>query len=168
MSPKKLIIALWAVVALVALAIVFAPSNDGYREFASTPVVAPTVKVAPAAVEVPVVIEKPATVSAVGTSPAGTPAISLGGVSALLADASRVPAPAVAPSAPMSANAQPTAPAPAEVAKDARLAGASVHWRRASTVSKAEIEAAAAAEEEAVELWEQLNHIFKGDWEVQE
>jgi hypothetical protein len=142
MSPKKLIIALWAVVALVALAIVFAPSNDGYREFASTQVVAPTVKVAPAAVEVPVVIEKPATVSAVGTSPAGTPAISLGGVSALLADTSRAPAPAVAPSAPMSANAQPTAPAPAEVAKDSKLPENPGQWRRASTVSKTEIEAA--------------------------
>lgn len=141
MSPKKLIIALWAVVALVALAIVLAPSNDGYREFASTQV-APTVKVAQVAVEVPLATEKSSSSSTVATAPAAAPAISLGGVSALLADASRVPAPAVAPSAPMSANAQPTAPAPAEVAKDARLAGASVHWRRASTVSKAEIEAA--------------------------
>jgi len=141
MSSKKLIIALWAVVALVALAIVLAPSNDGYREFASTQV-APTVKVAQVAVEVPLATEKSSSSSTVATAPAAAPAISLGGVSALLADASRVPAPAVAPSAPMSANAQPTAPAPAEVAKDARLAGASVHWRRASTVSKAEIEAA--------------------------
>ena len=141
MSPKKLIIALWAVVALVALAIVLAPSNDGYREFATTQV-APTVKVAQVAVEVPLATEKSSSSSTVATAPAAAPAISLGGVSALLADASRAPAPAVAPSAPMSANAQPTAPAPAEVAKDARLAGASVHWRRASTVSKAEIEAA--------------------------
>lgn len=34
MSPQKLIFALWAVVALVALAFVLAPSDDGYREFA--------------------------------------------------------------------------------------------------------------------------------------
>ena len=130
MSPKKLIIALWGVVALVALAIVLAPSNDGYREFATTQV-APTVKVAQVAVEVPLATEKSSSSSTVATAPAAAPAISLGGVSALLADASRVPAPAVAPSAPMSANAQPTAPAPAPAAKDTRLAGASVHWRRA-------------------------------------
>ena len=140
MSPKKLIIAFWAVVALVALAIVLAPSNDGYREFASTQVVAPTVKVAPVAVEVPAVTEKSVSSSAVGSSSAAAPTISLGGVSALLADASRVPAPAVAPSAPMSTNAQPAAPA--EAAKDSKLTENPGQWRRASTVSKAEIEAA--------------------------
>ena len=141
MSPKKLIIALWAVVALVALAIVLAPSNDGYREFATTQV-APTVKVAPVAVKVPLATEKSAPVSTVATAPAAAPAISLGGVSALLADASRVPAPAVAPSAPMSAKAQPTAPALAEAAKDSKLPENPGQWRRASTVSKMEIEAA--------------------------
>lgn len=140
MSPKKLIIALW-VVALVALAFVLAPSNDGYREFATTQV-APTVKVAPVAVKVPLATEKSAPVSTVATAPAAAPAISLGGVSALLADASRVPAPAVAPSAPMSAKAQPTAPAPAAVAKDSKLPENPGQWRRASTVSKMEIEAA--------------------------
>lgn len=140
MSPKKLIIALWAVVALVALAIVLAPSNDGYREFASTQVIAPTVKVAPVAVEVPAVTEKSVSSSAVGSSSAAAPTISLGGVSALLADASRVPAPAVAPSAPMSTNAQPAAPA--EAAKDSKLTENPGQWRRASTVSKTEIEAA--------------------------
>ncbi len=41
MSPRKLIIALWAVVVAVALAICFTASNDGYREFAATQV-APT------------------------------------------------------------------------------------------------------------------------------
>lgn len=141
MSPRKLIIALWAVVVAVALAIVFAPSSDGYREYAASQV-APAAKVAPAAVEVPQATEKSATVSAVGTAPAAAPAISLGGVSALLADASRVPAPAVAPSAPMSANAQPTAPVPAEVAKDSKLPENPGQWRRASTVSSSEIEAA--------------------------
>ena len=49
MSPKKLIIALWAVVALVALAIILAPSNDGYREFASTQVAPANKAVVPAA-----------------------------------------------------------------------------------------------------------------------
>lgn len=146
MSPKKLIIALWAVVVAVALAIVFAPSSDGYREYAATQV-APAVKVAPAVVDVPVTSEKTAPVSAAATAPAAAPSISLGGVSALLADASLAPAPAVAPAAPMAANAQPTAltpvTAPGQASKDAKVADASVtQWRRASTVSKAEIEAA--------------------------
>jgi PKD repeat protein len=135
MSPRKLIIALWAAVVAVALVIVFAPSSDGYREYSAT-------QVAPAAVEVPLAIEKSATVSALGAAPATAPAIPLGGASALLADASLVPAPAVAPSAPMSANAQPTAPVPAEVAKDSKLPENPGQWRRASTVSSAEIEAA--------------------------
>lgn len=141
MSPKKLIIALWAVVAAVALAIVFAPSTDGYREYAATQV-APTVKANPTVVDVPVSSEKPATVSAVATAPAAAPAISLGGVSALLADASF--APAAAPSSPMAANAQPAAPAQASVgtSKEAKLPENPGQWRRASTVSKAEIEAA--------------------------
>ena len=73
MSPNKLIIALWAVVALVALAIVLAPSNDGYREFASTQV-APTVKVAQVAVEVPLATEKSSSSSTVATAPAAAPA----------------------------------------------------------------------------------------------
>jgi hypothetical protein len=143
MSPKKLIIALWAVVAAVALAIVFAPSTDGYREYAATQV-APTVKANPTVVDVPVSSEKSSTVSAVATTPAPTPAISLGGVSALLADASFAPVPATAPSSPMAANTQPAAPAQASVgtSQEAKLPENPGQWRRASTVSKAEIEAA--------------------------
>ncbi len=143
MSPKKLIIALWAVVALVALAIVLAPSNDGYREFASTQV-APSVKSSPVAAEDPAVSQKPALASAVATSSAASPAISLGGVSALLADASLAKSPTATPSAPMAANAQPATltPAQVEVAKDPKLPENPGQWRRASTVSKAEIEAA--------------------------
>jgi Flp pilus assembly protein CpaB len=53
MSPKKLIIALWAVVVAVALAMVFAPSTDGYREYAATQV-APAVKVDATVFDVPV------------------------------------------------------------------------------------------------------------------
>jgi PKD repeat protein len=143
MSPKKLIIALWAVVAAVALAIVFAPSSDGYREYAATQV-APAVKVAPAVVDVPVASEKSVPVSVVASSPAGVPAISLGGVSALLADASLAPVPASAPATPMAASAQPVAPTtvPVEASKDSKLPEISGEWRRASTVSKPEIEAA--------------------------
>jgi hypothetical protein len=145
MSPKKLIIALWAVVVAVALAIVFAPSTDGYREYAATQV-APAVKVAPAVVAVPLASDKSVPVAAVGASPSAAPAISLGGISALLADASFAPVPSAAPAAPMAANAQPIAPtpvpAPVEASKDAKLAETSGQWRRASTVSKAEIEAA--------------------------
>ena len=143
MSPKKLIIALWAVVAAVALAIVFAPSSDGYREYAATQV-APAVKVAPAVVDVPVASEKSVPVSVVASSPAGVPAISLGGVSALLADASLAPVPASAPATPMAASAQPVAPTtvPVEASKDSKLPEISGEWRRASTVSKPEIDAA--------------------------
>ncbi len=141
MSPKKLIIALWAVVAAVALAIFLAPSNDGYREFASTQVL-PTAKPSPGAVEVPDVSEKSAPASAVGISPSAAPAISLGGVSALLADASLTTVPSAAPAAPMAPTTQPAAPTPVEASKDAKFAGVSRQWRRASTVSKPEIEAA--------------------------
>ena len=143
MSPKKLIIALWAVVALVALAIVLAPSNDGYREFASTQV-APSAKSSPVAAEDPAVSQKPAPASAVATSSAASPSISLGGVSALLADASLAKSPTATPSAPMAANAQPATltPAQVEVAKDPKLPENPGQWRRANTVSKAEIEAA--------------------------
>jgi PKD repeat protein len=142
MSPKKLIIALWAVVVAVALAIVFTPSSEGYREYAATQV-APAVEVsAPVAVDAPAVSEKSAPASAVATPPAGVPAISLGGVSAVLAEAARSPVPAVVPAAPMAANAQPAAPVPAALPKEAKLAENPGQWRRASTVSSSEIEAA--------------------------
>mgnify|MGYP003843842819 CR=1 FL=1 len=48
MTPKKLIFALWTVVVLVALVVMLAPSNDGYREFAATQI-APAKLVAAAA-----------------------------------------------------------------------------------------------------------------------
>ena len=86
MSPKKLIIALWAVVALVALAIVLAPSNDGYREFAATQV-APAKKLAVASSETSASaapVAAPAATSADSkvtvVRESGFPAISLGGV----------------------------------------------------------------------------------------
>lgn len=142
MSPKKLIIALWAVVVAVALVIVFSPSSDDYREFAATQV-APAAKAsAPTAADAPAASEKSAPAPVVAAAPAGVPAISLGGVSAVLADASRAPVPAVVAAAPMAANAQPAAPAPAALPKDAKLAENPGQWRRASTVSSAEIEAA--------------------------
>ena len=88
MSPKKLIIALWAVVALVALAlaIVFAPSNDGYREFAATQV-APAKKLSVASSEASASAAPVAAPSATSADSkvtvireSGFPAISLGGV----------------------------------------------------------------------------------------
>ncbi|MBM3868817.1 MAG: hypothetical protein FJ384_07810, partial [Verrucomicrobia bacterium] len=139
MSPKKLIIALWAAVAAVALAVVFTPSSDGYREFAATQV-APAAKIpAPAVVDAPAAGVKTGPVAAVANAPAVAPSLSLGGVSALLSDASPAPAPKAAP---LAANALPAAPAPAALPKDAKLAENPGRWRRASTVSSAEIEAA--------------------------
>ena len=147
MTIKKLTFALWTVVVLVALAIVLAPSNDDYREFAATQI-APAKQVAASApADVPFAAAKKETNPEASASPVSAPAISLSGVSALLADASRATPPAAAPSAPMAANAQPAAPTPVNASKNARLAGASSQWRRASTVSKAEIEAAVVRDE---------------------
>jgi hypothetical protein len=130
MSPKKLIIALWGVVALVALAIVLAPSNDGYREFASTQVAPANKVVASAPADLPIAVaKKEASHAASAVATPAAPAV-----------------PAITPSAPMAASAQPAAPTlvptPVNASRDARLAGTSGQWRRASTVSKAEIEAA--------------------------
>jgi PKD repeat protein len=145
MSPKKLIIALWAVVLAVALAIVFTPSGGGYREYAATQV-APAVKVV-----APVVPNEVTRDSLVAASPATTPGVSLGGVSALLANGVLAPSPPITPSAPMAANVQPAAPTlaptPVEASKVAKFAGAARQWRRASTVSKSEIDAAVKRDE---------------------
>lgn len=139
MRPPRLFV-LFSLLFLTLVAGVSYLSRSGeYVEFSPVEVV---VQVAPAAAT-------PAPVSpmtAATAATAATPAVSLSGVSALLADASRATSPAAAPSAPMAANAQPAAPTlgptPVNASKDARLAGASSQWRRASTVSKAEIEAA--------------------------
>jgi len=144
MSPKKLIIALWAVVAAVALAIVFAPSTDGYREYAATQV-APAVKVAPAVADLPVASEKSAPVATVATAPAAAPAISLSGVSALLSAAGPAP---VATTQSRPAAAQPpvvaAAPAPTPVAEDVYqpkpIQGLPSYWRTAATVPPAEVD----------------------------
>ena len=150
MSPKKLIIALWGVVALVALAIVLAPSNDGYREFASTQVAPANKVVASAPADLPIAVaKKEASHAASAVATPAAPAV-----------------PAITPSAPMAASAQPAAPTlvptPVNASRDARLAGTSGQWRRASTVSKAEIEAAverdAMTSETAVAFRSACNH----------
>lgn len=143
MSPKKLIIALWGLVALVAMAFVFAPSNDGYREFAATQV-APVKKAAPSAPSAsPASPASTAVVAVAEAKPApaaAAPAVSLGGVSRLMADATSVAPRAASPAGQMAAVAQPASPATA--AKDAGQPDVTGSWRRASTVSKVEIEAA--------------------------
>ncbi|MEY3910996.1 MAG: hypothetical protein RLY37_464, partial [Verrucomicrobiota bacterium] len=73
------------------------------------------------------------------------PAISLSGVSALLADASLAKPPEAAPSAPMAGSTKPVAAD--EASKNPKPAETSGQWRRASTVSKAEIEAAVLRDE---------------------
>ena len=86
MSPKKLIIALWGVVALVALAIVLAPSNDGYREFATTQVAPANKAVVPAAEKSVAASPAAASVAQVADSKvtvireAGAPAFGFNGV----------------------------------------------------------------------------------------
>lgn len=137
MSLKKLIIALWGVVALVALAFVLAPSDDGYREFAATqvaPAKKPAIAVAPAPSEVVAVDEAKPSPSV------PSQAVSLGGVSRLMADATSAAPLAPAPTGAKTGSSKPVDPVLA--AKNAGQADVSGTWRRASTVSQAEIETA--------------------------
>jgi hypothetical protein len=136
MSPKKLIIALWAVVALVALAIALAPSNDGYREFASTqvasankafvPVANKSVTAAPAASVAPVADAKVTVIRE-----AGSPAFGFNGVAQAMT-------PAAAPAK--------VAPTPLAQVKPADASGrtASTTYRPAPQSTMAEREEAAA------------------------
>lgn len=106
-----------------------------------------------APVDVAVQVAPPATpasapaapVSLAPAAPDAVPAVSLSGVSALLADASRATSPAAAPSAPMAGSTKPVATD--EASKNPKPAETSGQWRRASTVSKAEIEAAVVRDE---------------------
>ncbi len=139
MSPKKLIIALWAVVALVALAIVFAPSNDGYREFAATQV-APVKKAVVASSEASASAAPVAAPSAPSADSkvtvireSGFPAISLGGVAQS-----------------MSPSAVPAKAAPAPMAQSASASDAS--GRTASTTYRPAPQSTMAEREEAVAL----------------
>ena len=144
MSPRQIKVTLYLLATVVAGAFFFLPTGGSYVEFAPVDV---AVQVTPAAAAAAPVSPAAAATSAVS-------AVSLSGVSSLLEDASRATSPkspAAAPSAPMAANAQPAAPTlaptPVNASKDAGLAGASGQWRRASTVSKAEIEAAVVRDE---------------------
>ena len=148
MSLKKLIIALWAVVLAVALAIVFTPSGGGYREYAATQV-APAVKVvAPAPVDAPVAHAEAAKDSLASARPIAAPSISLNGVSALLSAAG--PAPVAtseirqvpAPQAPVASVAPASAPAAkTETTKTKKVASLPASWRTAATVSPVEVDA---------------------------
>ena len=130
MRPRRLIV-LFSLLFLTLIAGVSYLSRSGeYVEFAPVDV---AVQVAPAAAPVSLA---PAAAPA---APAA-PAVSLSGVSALLADASRATSPAAAPSAPMAGSTKPVATD--EASKNPKPAETSGQWRRASTVSKAEIEAA--------------------------
>jgi hypothetical protein len=142
MSLKKLIIALWAVVALVALAIVLSPSNDGYREFSATQVAPASKAVVPVAIEPPAAAPAVAPVAA-SVAPAadsnvtvireaGAPAFAFNGVA-------RAMAPAGAP----------TQVAPAPIAKDKPADQSS---RTASTTYRSAPKTTMAEREEAVAL----------------
>ena len=136
MRPRRLIV-LFSLLFLMLIAGVSYLSRSGeYVEFAPVDV---AVQVAPAAAPV----APAASVSLAPAAPAvpvAAPAVSLSGVSALLADASRATSPAAAPSAPMAGSTKPVATD--EASKNPKSAETSGQWRRASTVSKAEIEAA--------------------------
>ena len=136
MRPRRLIV-LFSLLFLTLIAGVSYLSRSGeYVEFAPVDV---AVQVAPAAAPV----APAASVSLAPAAPAvpvAAPAVSLSGVSALLADASRATSPAAAPSAPMAGSTKPAATD--EASKNPKPAETFGQWRRASTVSKAEIEAA--------------------------
>ncbi len=147
MSPKKLIIALWAVVVAVALAIVFTPSSEGYREYASTQVVPASKVVAPAPVASSVAPAQAAKDSVASASPVAAPGISLNGVSALLSAAGPAPVStsdvrqAQSPQAPVSAPAPvATQVATTETSKVKPVVGLPASWRTAATVSPVEID----------------------------
>ena len=147
MFHRQIKVTLYLLATVVAGAFFFLPTGGSYVEFAAVDV---AVQVAPPAAPAAPVSLAPAAPAA----PVAVPAVSLSGVSSLLADVSHATSPkspAAAPSAPMAANAQPAAqtpvPTPVNASKDARLAGASGQWRRASTVSQAEIEEAIVRDE---------------------
>jgi len=146
MSPKKLIIALWAVVAAVALAIVFAPSDEGYREYATTQVL-PATKVAPAPADLPAATPSAPASAGPLDEDALWQAISLNGVSSLLASAG--PAPVAPSESRPTATASAPAPAPVAAAGTASVEEAAApkavpvlpaSWRTAATVPPAEVD----------------------------
>lgn len=133
MSPKKLIIILWGAVFAVALAIVLAPSNDGYREFAPTQVAAkaPVGSVSAAPVVAPVAPAAPsARVTVIRES--GYPAAGLEGVArAMVTPAAPALAALPRPTQPVSVGATP-------------YDGAFKSYRSAPLATKAEREDASA------------------------
>jgi len=138
MSQKRLILTLWVATAVLALGYFLSGKDDGYREYAATSVTAPVA--APAALAKPPAspAQQPEVVVSGNPASSRLPGISLGGVSALIADSTRVAS--AAPSVPMTADAKPAAAD--ETSKDSKLVGTAGVWRRASTVPQSEIEAA--------------------------
>lgn len=135
MRPRRLVV-LFSLLFLTLIAGVSYLSRSGeYVEFAPVDV---AVQVAPPAAPAAPLSLAPAAPAA--PAPVAVPAVSLSGVSALLADASRATSPAAAPSAPMAGSTKPVATD--DASKNPKPAETSGQWRRASTVSKAEIEAA--------------------------
>ena len=142
MSPKKLIIALWAVVALVALAIVLAPSGDGYREFAATQVTSPSpAKIAASPEAIAPAVASPSS-SVTPSAPSAPVSVSLSGVASLLEAAGPAPTSSVSPN-----SAAPEAMNPVAVkSRDDSVKGKDVvglpsSWRPAPSASSYEVEA---------------------------
>lgn len=138
MFQNRLILTLWVATAVLALGYFLSGKDDGYREYAATSVAAPVAAPAALAKAPASPARQPEVVVPGAPASPRSPGISLGGVSALIADSTRVPS--ATPSVPMTSGAK---PAVADVAsKDSKLTGPAGVWRRASTVPQSEIEAA--------------------------
>lgn len=146
MPQKRLIQALWAVIAALAVAFFLTKGDDGYREYVTPGFVAtelPPASPQPAAV----IVTEAARPSSASTVPAPASAVSLGGVAALMDGGLRAPVPVAASKPSASPSATPPSPAAtaptdtsAAITEDAD--GPMKTWRPASVVSAAEIEAA--------------------------
>ena len=143
MSLKKLIIALWAVVALVALAIILAPSGDGYREFAATQVTSPSpAKVAAGTEAISPAVTSPSAASA-DSAPSAPVAVSLSKVASLLEAAGPAPtSPSTTRNVSSPGVMSPVAAKPEDDSlKGKTVVGLPASWRPAPSVSPVEVEA---------------------------
>ena len=143
MSPKKLIIALWAVVALVALAIVLAPSGDGYREFAATQVTSSSPTKVAASPEATAPAAASPSAPSTASSPSAPAAVSLSRVASLLEAAGPAPtSPSTSRNVSAPGEMSPVATKPeADSLKGKTAVGLPSSWRPAPSVSPVEVEA---------------------------
>jgi hypothetical protein len=145
MPLKRIAILLWVAVAVLAGAFFLTSDGSDYREYPAATVATPKVAVVDMPVASRTELAAPVATSAAPATPS-VPALSLSGVSDLLASAGKATAPLGLPAKP-SAEAPKREEVPAAAAKDASVANDSdlrlpKSWRTASTVSSTEVEAA--------------------------